>query len=180
MTLSKNGLRYTIVSQGYVGAGCRDVRSDDILGRDRVDGVEPERAEHVPCAHLAAVLILRNAKFVDSQQGRRQGSKTTYARETVDGVVVVVLRDLADARLRLRRCARKRVEVWDVVRWLWALVSQPYKGQLRKKAQLASLVWSLCPTRILLSNCSAFEPSFGLTSVEVLIQKLHKLPRPRR
>ena len=123
VTLSKKGLRYTIVSRGNVVASCRDVRSDDILGRDRVDGVEPERAEHVPCAHLAAVLVLRNAKFVDNQQGRRRGSKTTYAREAVDGVVVVVLRDLADARLGLRRCARKRVEVWDVVRWLRELVS---------------------------------------------------------
>lgn len=34
-------------------------RSDDVLSGNRVDGVEPERTEDVPRAHLSTVFILR-------------------------------------------------------------------------------------------------------------------------
>lgn len=39
----------------------RDVhsRSDDVFSGNGVDGVEPKRAEDVPCAHLSAVFVLR-------------------------------------------------------------------------------------------------------------------------
>lgn len=33
-------------------------RSNDILPRYRIDGVKPQRAEYVPCAHLPAIFIL--------------------------------------------------------------------------------------------------------------------------
>ena len=36
-----------------------DVRSDNVLGGDGVDRVEPECAEDIPRAHLPAVLVLR-------------------------------------------------------------------------------------------------------------------------
>ncbi len=39
----------------------RDSRSDDIFSRYGVDGVEPERAEDVPRAHLATILVLKSA-----------------------------------------------------------------------------------------------------------------------
>lgn len=44
------------LSQGH--AGGKYSRSDHILRRDGVDGVESEGAEDVPGAHLAAVFVL--------------------------------------------------------------------------------------------------------------------------
>ena len=59
VTLSKNGLsaRCEFLVHNKEGTW-RYVRPDDVGRRYRVDGVEPERAEDVPRAHLAAILVL--------------------------------------------------------------------------------------------------------------------------
>ena len=72
-------------------------RSDDVFGRDGVDGVESQRAEDVPCAHLAAVFVLR----IFSIDILPEKICMAYSREAVDATVVVILRDFTDARLRL-------------------------------------------------------------------------------
>ena len=63
VTLSKKGLQRDAKPSSRAGGpttgeGGGHSRSDDVLGGDGVDGVEPERAEDVPRAHLPAVLVL--------------------------------------------------------------------------------------------------------------------------
>ena len=82
-------------------------RPDDVSRRHRVDGVEPERAEDVPRAHLPAVFVLRWGGWLDESLWEIQ--LRTYPVQTIDGAVVVGLRDLADALLGLGRRAGEGV-----------------------------------------------------------------------
>ena len=92
-------------------------RSDHVFCRDRIDGVETERAEDVPCTHLAAIFVLCKFNTCD----RPEKADRTYSGEAVDATVVVILRDFTDTGLRLGRRTCQGVEVGDVVRRLRAM-----------------------------------------------------------
>lgn len=60
VTVSKNGLGepHELPVHNAEEGMWRYARPDDVGRRYRVDGVEPERTEDVPRAHLAAILVL--------------------------------------------------------------------------------------------------------------------------
>src|ERR1700737_2423127 len=71
--------------------------------RTRAQRIKPYRTQHVPGGHLPSIVV---------------------TRQTAGASVKLTRQDLADAHLRLPRCASIVVEVRDVVARLVALVVQ--------------------------------------------------------